>query len=432
MPFALDLDGVIWLADTPIPGAADAVRRLQATGEPVVFVTNNSSQPVGEVEAKLARHGVAATGEVITSAMAAARLLEPGERVLVCGGPGVVEAVEGRGAVVVRDGLADAVLVGFHREFDYERLRIAAAAVRAGARLLATNDDATYPTPDGPIPGGGAILASIATATGVRPIVAGKPHAPHGRPGARPAGRARRDGGGPSRHRRAPSPARSASRSRWCTAASRTRRRSWSRGRTSWPSICRRSSSSSCRSANSCKHSGGARRLAVMAQNDLLKRYIDAGVSFTALTQSRAERLVRELVKAGELQADQAREAVVDLVERSRKSSERLIELISAEVRSQITSLGLASQADLDRIERRVAKLMGKPGPKKPKAPEHAPAKKAPAKKATAKKAAAKKAPAKKAAAKKAAKKAAAKKAPAAPKAPEMKVAPAESPVEKA
>jgi polyhydroxyalkanoate synthesis regulator phasin len=74
-----------------------------------------------------------------------------------------------------------------------------------------------------------------------------------------------------------------------------------------------------------------------MAQNDLLKRYIDAGVSFTALTQSRAERLVRELVKAGELQADQAREAVVDLVERSRKSSERLIELISAEVRSQIT-----------------------------------------------------------------------------------------------
>jgi len=178
VPFALDLDGVIWLADTPIPGAADAVRRLQATGEPVVFVTNNSSQPLGEVEAKLARHGVAATGEVITSAMAAAHLLEPGERVLVCGGPGVVEAVEGRGAVVVRDGLADAVLVGFHREFDYERLRIAAAAVRAGARLLATNDDATYPTPEGPIPGGGAILASIATATGVRPIVAGKPHGP--------------------------------------------------------------------------------------------------------------------------------------------------------------------------------------------------------------------------------------------------------------
>ena len=176
MPYALDLDGVIWLADHPIPGAAEAVARLQATGEAVVFVTNNSSQPVAAVEAKLARHGVAAEGAVITSAMAAGRLLSPGERDLVCGGPGVVEAVEQCGAVPVVEGEADAVLVGFHREFDYERMRIAATAVRLGARLLATNDDATYPTPDGPIPGGGAILASIATASGVAPIVAGKPH----------------------------------------------------------------------------------------------------------------------------------------------------------------------------------------------------------------------------------------------------------------
>ena len=176
MPYALDLDGVIWLADTPIPGAADAVARLRRTGEPVVFVTNNSSQPLAEVEAKLRRHGVPADGDVVTSAMAAAALVAPGERVLVCGGPGVVEAVEGRAAQVVRDGDADAVLVGFHREFDYERMRIAATAVRRGARLLATNDDATYPTPDGPIPGGGAILASIVTATGVAAIVAGKPH----------------------------------------------------------------------------------------------------------------------------------------------------------------------------------------------------------------------------------------------------------------
>jgi HAD superfamily hydrolase (TIGR01450 family) len=176
LPYALDLDGVIWLADHPIPGAADAVARLQATGDAVVFVTNNSNQPLAAVEAKLARLGVAAEGAVITSAMAAGRLLVPGERVLVCGGPGVVEAVEQRGAVPVVEGEADAVLVGFHREFDYERMRIAATAVRRGARLLATNDDATYPTPDGPIPGGGAILASIATASGVAPIVAGKPH----------------------------------------------------------------------------------------------------------------------------------------------------------------------------------------------------------------------------------------------------------------
>ena len=176
MPYALDLDGVIWLADDPIPGAAEAVARLQGTGEAVVFVTNNSNQPVAAVEAKLAHHDVAAAGAVITSAMAAGHLLQPGERVLVCGGPGVVEAIEARGAVPITEGDADAVLVGFHREFDYERMRIAASAVRRGARLLATNDDATYPTPAGPIPGGGAILASIVTATGVAPIVAGKPH----------------------------------------------------------------------------------------------------------------------------------------------------------------------------------------------------------------------------------------------------------------
>jgi len=178
VPFALDLDGVIWLSDDPIPGAAQAVARLRAAGEPVVFVTNNSSQVVADVEAKLARQGIPAAGDVLTSAMAAAALVEPGERVLVCGGPGVTEAIEQRGATPVRDGDAAAVLVGFHRDFDYERLRIAAAAVRRGARLLATNDDATYPTPDGPIPGGGAILASIVTATGVAPIVAGKPNTP--------------------------------------------------------------------------------------------------------------------------------------------------------------------------------------------------------------------------------------------------------------
>ena len=178
MPFALDLDGVIWLMDDPIPGSAEAVARLRAAGEPVVFCTNNSSVPVGEVEAKLERHGIPARGDVLTSAMAAAALVEPGERVLVCAGPGVVEAIEARGAIPVRDGDADAVMVGFHHDFDYDRLRIASTAVRRGARLLATNDDASYPTPDGLIPGGGAILAAVVTGSGVPAVVAGKPNAP--------------------------------------------------------------------------------------------------------------------------------------------------------------------------------------------------------------------------------------------------------------
>jgi 4-nitrophenyl phosphatase len=96
----------------------------------------------------------------------------------VCAGPGVEEALERRGVHAVREGDADAVIVGFHLDFDYGRLRAAHAAVRNGARLLGTNDDATYPTPDGPIPGGGSILAAVATACGMEPTVAGKPYAP--------------------------------------------------------------------------------------------------------------------------------------------------------------------------------------------------------------------------------------------------------------
>ena len=178
MTWVLDLDGVVWLASQPIPGAPEAVARLRAAGERVVFATNNSGPVVAEQEAKLAGLGIPAAGDVLSSAMAAARLVEPGERVLVCGGPGVGEAMVARGAVPVTGGDADVVVVGFHREFDYERLRAAARAVMRGARLLGTNDDATYPTPDGPIPGAGSLLAAVAYASGATPVVAGKPHPP--------------------------------------------------------------------------------------------------------------------------------------------------------------------------------------------------------------------------------------------------------------
>src|SRR5690606_18514997 len=91
--WVLDLDGVIWLADQPMAGAAEAVARLRDGGERVLFVTNTSYAPVGEQEAKLERFGIPARGDVVNSAMAAATLVAPGERALVCGGPGVVEAV---------------------------------------------------------------------------------------------------------------------------------------------------------------------------------------------------------------------------------------------------------------------------------------------------------------------------------------------------
>ena len=174
-----DLDGVVWLAHQPIAGAVEGISRLRAAGHRVLFVTNNSAALLETQEATLAEIGVPAEGDVLTSAMAAALLVQPGERVLVCGGAGVVQAVERRGATVtIGDEPADAVLVGFHRTFDFDGLARAARAVRLGARLIGTNDDATYPTPDGPIPGGGSILAAVETACGLKAVVAGKPYEP--------------------------------------------------------------------------------------------------------------------------------------------------------------------------------------------------------------------------------------------------------------
>ena len=185
-PFVVlsDLDGVVWLAHQPIPGSVEAIARLRAAGHRVLFVTNNSAALVQEQEAALARIGIPAEGDVLTSAQAAALLVQPGERALVCGGDGILQALAERGVECVShqavDGgaLVDVVVVGMHRSFDYSVMARAAKAIRLGARLVGSNDDATYPTPDGPVPGGGSILAAIQTAAGVQPAVAGKPHRP--------------------------------------------------------------------------------------------------------------------------------------------------------------------------------------------------------------------------------------------------------------
>ncbi len=182
-----DLDGVVWLAHTAIPGAPEAIAELRASGRRVLFVTNNSKLVIGDQEAALARIGVPADGDVVTSAQAGASLVQPGERVLVVGGAGVIEAVRARGADAVRSADRpvpagfDAVIVGLHDDFDYAGLQTANAAIRGGARFIATNTDATYPTPDGPIPGAGAILAAVRTVAEADPVVAGKPHAPMAR-----------------------------------------------------------------------------------------------------------------------------------------------------------------------------------------------------------------------------------------------------------
>jgi HAD superfamily hydrolase (TIGR01450 family) len=183
-----DLDGVLWRGDTPVAGSADAVAGPRGGGRRVAFLTNNSSTRTADVVAKLARMGVDADpADVLSSAQAAAALLSAdlaaGSRVLVCGGPGVTEALSAAGfEPVANDGELDApvaaVVCGFHRDFDFDRLDRAAAAVRDGARFVATNTDATYPGDHRVLPGAGSLVAAIATASGRSPEVAGKPEAP--------------------------------------------------------------------------------------------------------------------------------------------------------------------------------------------------------------------------------------------------------------
>jgi len=174
-----DLDGVVWLAEQPIAGSAEAVARLREAGTRVCFVTNNAAPTVGELLERLGSAGIEVTeGDLITSAQAAAAMLEPGSTAVVCGDEGVTEALAARGVVVVDEAPADAVVVGWTRHFDFDRLAAAATAVRAGARFIGTNEDATHPTPAGLLPGAGAILAAVATAAQAQPEVAGKPHEP--------------------------------------------------------------------------------------------------------------------------------------------------------------------------------------------------------------------------------------------------------------
>ncbi len=176
----LDLDGVVVRGTRPIPGVPQAIETVRALGAGVAFVTNNATRTPEQVVALLADAGVrAALGEVVTSSMALADLVEPGTRCLAIGMEGLRAALRERGCIEVREpDEADVVAVGLDRTFSYDDLRRATRALRAGARFLATNTDRTYPAPDGLEPGAGAIVAALVAASDRQPEVAGKPHPP--------------------------------------------------------------------------------------------------------------------------------------------------------------------------------------------------------------------------------------------------------------
>jgi 4-nitrophenyl phosphatase len=183
----LDMDGVLWHGDTPLPGLATFFASLDALGIGYVLATNNATRVARQYSDKLAGFGVSLEPErILTSSEATAGYLRRRHpevaRVFVVGEEGLHRAVGALGfevvtAEAVRAGAdAEAVVVGLARAaLAYEPLAMATLLLRRGARFVATNSDPTFPSEVGLLPGAGAVLSFLETASDRRATVIGKP-----------------------------------------------------------------------------------------------------------------------------------------------------------------------------------------------------------------------------------------------------------------
>jgi HAD superfamily hydrolase (TIGR01450 family) len=179
----LDLDGCLWVGDEPCDGAVESVAALREAGASVLFLTNDVRHAPEDFVRKLWRLGFQASlAEVVTVGAALQFQLAERDRrsAFVVGSQALVDHVAAAGLRVLNRTpfatRADVVVVGGHEAFDFEELRTATQAVLRGAELVAATRDATFPMPDGPWPGTGAVLAAIETAAGRRAdLVVGKP-----------------------------------------------------------------------------------------------------------------------------------------------------------------------------------------------------------------------------------------------------------------
>lgn len=179
-----DLDGVVYLGTKAIPGASQAIRAVIDAGTPVAYATNNASRRAAEVADLLSTLDVPAKPtDVVTSAQAAAELLAEdlpaGAPVLPVGAPALRAELEAVGLTPVdsAERRPIAVVQGYGPGVGWPELAEACVAIRAGARWVATNADATLPSPRGPLPGNGSLVAALVTALGGRmpDTVVGKP-----------------------------------------------------------------------------------------------------------------------------------------------------------------------------------------------------------------------------------------------------------------
>lgn len=179
-----DLDGVVYAGPSAIPGATEALERLEGEGVALAYITNNASRSSAEVAAHLQELGApASAGQVFGSALAGAELLAgqvpPGSTVLVTGSAILAQHVAEQGLVPVTtaDPLPDAVIQGFDPSLGWKDLAEAAFAVAGGALWVATNTDMSIPQARGIAPGNGSLVAAVSAATGKFPLIAGKPEA---------------------------------------------------------------------------------------------------------------------------------------------------------------------------------------------------------------------------------------------------------------
>lgn len=179
-----DLDGVVYAGPSAIPGATEALEKLEGLGVALAYITNNASRSSAEVAAHLRELGAPATAEqVFGSALAGAELLAAqvpqGATVLVTGSAVLAQHVAEQGLVPVTsaDPIPDAVIQGFEPALGWKDLAEAAYAVAGGAVWVATNTDMSIPQARGIAPGNGTLVAAVSAATGKSPLVAGKPEA---------------------------------------------------------------------------------------------------------------------------------------------------------------------------------------------------------------------------------------------------------------
>jgi 4-nitrophenyl phosphatase len=178
------MDGVVWKADSPIGDLASTFKRIRERGLKFVFATNNSTRTSEQYVERLRQFGVEIEPwQVITSSQAAAHAVAQkfpvGTKVFMIGEDGIQMALEEKGFEIVsveNAAEAQAVVMGIDRGINFDKVAEATLLVRGGIPFYATNTDATFPTPRGEIPGSGAWISIITTATGIEPIIAGKPY----------------------------------------------------------------------------------------------------------------------------------------------------------------------------------------------------------------------------------------------------------------